>query len=335
MKNIILLSLFMIMIGVMGYFFAKESSYPHPIGHTVNNIKVKPHKNKEKQKLQLPQLLNKMPHIEELDEITQQVIGMNPDLSLRSRNKLVWQLRNRDLTQKDFEALFIFLKQNPNSPGNHLFWHSLKNDLLVIIINDGRYKESVALLMNEIINDDQQHPVMREYTLQYVTDFFERHWINKLTSKEISNYSKVDELQQKKLLATMYRSLKWPDGAIAGTALIKLHELSQQFPIVNKEKLNQETKRMIYDNFTSESSKMAALSIAADRRLKNCSEEIERISFDQSESTIIRMSAVNALAKLSKDEYIIERIKTEILSNKNSDDRLINAAQMTLNKQLK
>ena len=286
-------------------------------------------------KIELPEFKDMMPPIDQLSELTQKIIGFDPDLSTRQRNKLVWQLRKSKLTKIDFEALFVFLKQNPTEPGNQLSWHSLKNDLLVILIDDGRYKELMAQLMNDIINDDLQHSVMREYVLQYTSDYFERHWLDKLSSKEIGNYSNVDRAQQNKMLETMYNALNWPEGPIAGTSLIKLHDISQKFSCVDQHRIDQETKRLVLDSSISESSRMAAFSIAAERNLNGLEKEVANIAFDSNSKVILRMTALNALIQLTPKESTLERINSEILNDESCDKRLLKAAKMSLKKILK
>ena len=64
-----------------------------------------------------PELKHLMPPQDELDEITQKVVGFDTTLNYWERNRLVWKLRKRKLTQKDFEAFFAFLKM-PFVEGN-------------------------------------------------------------------------------------------------------------------------------------------------------------------------------------------------------------------------
>ena len=322
------LILTLMVIGYVAYHFGSDLPKEKPLG------KVSLPKKEAFRAVapELPELKDIMPSAEELDEVTQKIVGFDPSLNFWQRNNLVWELKNRKLTKKDFEAFFAFLSRNPEGEGSQLSWHSLKNDLLVLLIDDGRYKESMAKLMNDIINDEQQHSVMREYVLQYTTDYFERHWLDKFSGKPITKYSEIDKFQQAEMIKTMIDALKWPEGPIAGTALIRLHEISQTFKIVDDLKINAETKRMVIDPTTSESSRMAAISIAVERNLDGLEQEILQMAFNETESPMLRISALNALTIMTEDENISERISREILNDKNCDKRVLNAAQLSIKK---
>lgn len=285
--------------------------------------------------LKLPVLKYTMPHIDELDEITQKIVGFDSGLSFTERSKLVKKLRERKLTKKDFEAFFTFLRQNPLKPGNQLTWHSLKNDLLVTLIDDGRYKESMGHLMNSIINDQKQHVVMREYVLQYTTDYFERHWQDRFSAKELTNYSSEDVFQQSQMIKTMYKALHSSNGPIAGTALIRLHELSQGFSFVDQEEINRETERILSDRHSAESSRMAALSIVVERGLVDLKKVVERITFDRNESVMTRVTALSALGKYPINERTLTRISNEIINDQSCDKRLQRAAKFSIDEILR
>ncbi|MCM8534664.1 MAG: hypothetical protein NE334_01870 [Lentisphaeraceae bacterium] len=329
MRNYLLITLSIATFGLLAFFLGQNAVPGNPVelGGSIAETKVQ-----RISELELPELKDIMPPIDQLSELTQKIIGFDADLNIRERNKLVWQLRHENLTKQDFEALFTFLKRHPEKQVDQLFWHSLKNDLLVILIDDGRYKESMAELISDIINDNQQHAVMREYTLQYTVDYFERHWLDQLSTKATKNYSKVDKTQQSEILKSMYKALNWPEGPIAGTSLIRLHEISQKFSFVDQGIIDKETKRMVLDSLTSESSRMAAISIAAERNILILESEVEYMAFNASESIQLRMCALSALTHLSKNDQILDRITKEIINDTNCDKRLLKAAQMSLMK---
>ena len=106
------------------------------------------------------------------------------------------------------------------------------------------------------------------------------------------------------MLNTLVNSQQWPEGPIAGTALISLHELSHKFQFVDQKVIDHEAKRMITETETSESSRFAALSVAGERQLVNLGilQEIQEIALSDHEAVQIRMSAFcYTLVSLSQD----------------------------------
>ena len=297
----------------------------------VRAVKRKPVKIPE---ISLPSLEYTMPAVDELDEVIQKLVGFDSSISISVRNDIVWDLRKRNLRPEDFRALYTFLKTNPEKDGPQLAWHSLKNDLLVFVIDDGRFKESTAQLMIDIINDPEQHPVMREYTLQYTTDFFERHWVNqspgrKVEPKEISS---IDKQLQDAMLKTMWNMLDSQEGPIAGTSLIRLSELAEYLPTVSQARIDKEIERMALENFIPVSSRMAALSVATTRKMHHLKDEIANIAFDETSSISLRMSALHSVSTMNPGEDFIDRISKELINNQNANKLLKRAAVLALKK---
>lgn len=328
MKKIPIIFLFLLVLAFCAYYVGNQSKELI----STPEVKLLTKSKKPIDEPALPSLSSIMPNQHELDEVTQKIVGFMPELSYRERNLLVWQLRNRDLTKKDFEACFSFLKRNPEKAGKQLSWHSLKNDLLVILIEDGRYKESMAKLMVDIISDDQQHPIMREYTLQYTTDYFERHWLD-IKGVEQEKYSEMDKQIQAEILIAMKQSLtESSQGPVAGTSLIRLHELAENFDFVDHKIVDDGIIRMVQDETVSESSKMAAISLVAERNLPELENNLTDILWDKNSSVLLRMASMNALAKLNPNEEFVNKLNSVFIDQELVDKRLKRSAEMILKK---
>ena len=203
MKKFTYIGILLFAVALLAFFMGRNSAPIEEVETTASKpLRAAKRKPVKLPQIALPNLEYTMPLQESLDEITQKLVGFDESLSISQRNDIVWELRKRTLRPEDFRALYTFLKTNPKEEGPQLSWHSLKNDLLVFVIDDGRYKESTAQLMIDIINDPEQHQVMREYTLQYVTDFFERHWVNRSPGRELEpkELSSIDEQLQDAML---------------------------------------------------------------------------------------------------------------------------------------
>ena len=284
-------------------------------------------------KLELPKLAVGSPSPDTLAEITNDIINLNNGLTYLERNDLVMKLNQETLTQNDFHAFYNFLRMPPPDEGAQLFWHSIKNDLLVFIIDDGRFKESTGYVMLEIINDENQHEVMREYTLQYITDFFERHWLTKKGEKRSS--SKNDIELQEYFLESMWNVLSEPNGPVAGTSLIRLNDLSKNFSLVDEENINLATEKMLLDTGMSNSSRMAAVSVVKDRELLALGDSLFTIVSNELVNASLRMAALHTISIIDPNARFNAYIKTEFIENKEADKRLKRAAilaQKNINK---
>ena len=199
-------------------------------------------------------------------------------------------------------------------------------------IDDGRYKEQTAQVMIDIITSPEQHPVMREYVLQYTTDYFERHWLDRRTMQEKSDFSAIDQQYQTALLTAMWTAVQDRDQSVAATALVRLHELSTRFSFVDRDKVTATTIRLIKDDTTPESSHMAALRVAAARRLSAVREEAENIVTNASYSVAVRMAAMHTAVTMEPGEKFIDSLVSDFIKNKDADKRLKKAATLLLKK---
>lgn len=314
-------------------FFAYKSVAVLDQEQPVSPLRAQSKEPRKLQNINLPKISFNMPQIDLLDELTAKIVGLT-GASIEERNDQVWDLKKKNLRKVDFEALFSFLKQNPRDGSTQQAWHSLKNDLLTFVIVDGRYKETTGQLMIDIINDQEQHEVMREYVIQYIPDYFERHWLD-VKGKDRSQKNGLSEEEsalQQAFVNTMWNMLEDRRGPIPGTSLIRLHELSETFSIINKEEVDKATEQIIMDQSMPVSSRMAALSVASERGLHQTLKLAEEIIFDPASSVSLRMAALNSACSLNPDEELLERIQQKFIDNNLEDKRLIRAAYLTLKK---
>lgn len=331
MKKSLYITALVLLFALTAFFIGRNTAKPQAVEKTeVTVLRAEKRKPAKLPEINLPVLQYTMPAQDQLDEVVQKLVGFDETLTPLQRNQMVWDLKKRNLREEDFRAIYTFLKTNPETDGPELSWHSLKNDLLIFTIADGRYKESTAQLMIDIINDPEQHEVMREYTLQYTSDFFEKHWLIK--ENQPKTLSKIDSQLKGAFLTTMWNMLDSQEGPIAGTSLIRLNDLSKNFPEISQAKLDKETERMIKEDLVPNSSKMAALSVASERKMHHLIDQIEAIVYDSSSIVSLRMSALHTVSTLQPDEKFIERLSKEIINNQNADRLLKRAAEMAVKK---
>ena len=328
----------LILFGGLAIFFIGQNTEADLEGKSFTHTPVRANKRITKTipELKLPSIEFVMPAVDAVDELTAKIVGLTEQDTMK-RNDLVWSLRDKNLNEQDFKAFYAFLLSTPEQEGPQLSYHSLKNDLLTFVIDDGRFKESTAKLMLEIMRDTTQHEVMKEYTIQYVPDYFEKHWINVSGAirKEKENLSEVEKSLQVAFVNTMWNMLEEKSGPIPGTALIRLHELSETFSIIDQKELQRSTEEMIQDLSMPVSSRMAALNVASERKFSQVFSIAERLLFDDQNPTMLRMAALNTAFKLAPDERFSEQIKISFIENEESNKRLKRAATIILTESLK
>ena len=245
----------------------------------------------------------KMPAKGALQSSVQQITGLTGSLSIDARIDLVHDLKNKTLKAADFEALFTFLKARPKVKVDELHWHSLKNEIMIFTINDGRFKESQAKILEDIVLDDSQNEILREYVLQYIPEYFQKQWQGK------TEYSPIDRQIMTSLVAMLWQVQDEKSGPIAGTALIALHDLSPDFDLITAEQVKKGTRKLLRPS-TPEASRMAAFSIAKERSMSDVLPLAEEVCFDDAESVSLRMAALNTAFSLQPNEDFFEKVKT-------------------------
>ena len=333
MKKLIITLASVALLSIVALLAYKSVGSANLNGTENTALRAKSRQTRKLPEIHLPELSFTMPNVDTLDELTAKIVGLTGD-SIEERNNRVWDLKKKNLRKADFEAMYSFLKQNPRDESTQQAWHSLKNDLLTFVIVDGRYKETTGQLMVDIINDSEQHDVMREYVIQYIPDYFERHWLEVKGKNrfEKSGLSEEESSLQQAFVTTMWKMLEDRNGPIPGTALIRLHELSNTFTLIDKGQVDKATELLISDHSMPVSSRMAALSVASERGLDQTLKLAEEIIFDPVSSVSLIMSAINTACSLNPDKDLIERIQQKFIDNNLEDKRLIRAAYLTLKK---
>ena len=86
------------------------------------------------------------------------------------------------------------------------------------------------------------------------------------------------------------------------------------------------------DDFVPVSSRMAALSVATERKLHHLKEQISDIVFAEGSSLSLRMSALHSVSTMNPGEEFIQKLNEEIINNQNANRLLKRAAALALKK---
>ena len=230
------------------------------------------------------------------------------------------KIKKMKMTRADFNALTGFLKDSPSKDSNYLGLHSLKNEIIEAMIANGAFVKELGDEFLNILEDDNQHPVIVDYVLQYIPEYFNVRW------------NKSESHEQQEIVKTLYSLMDRQDDSIAGTALNSLVALSEIYPIVDQEILSAKAFAMADNTTLTQASRCAALHYIGRSDSDEADEILENLSFDTFTPVMVRMVALSSLtnhaAANEKDlNNLTERIQKEILSASNEDRRLITAAK--------
>ena len=262
-----------------------------------------------------------MPDMNELSPKVSFIVGLEDAVSFIARDREALDIDPNKLTKNDYQALMAFMDQQPGEHDDTLKFHSLKNSILILLIKSGRYKYDLGYKMIEMVDAHKQDPVWKEYTVQFIPEYFEKH----LSGNHL-NHEEKDIMN--KMIDIMWNATQVQEGALAGTALMKLNQLSNDNPI-DQNRIIESAERVLTGTF-DDASQMGAIDVL----LQNHSVEhfalLNNLTFDNSAPVTVRMIAMNAASRLSNDQSFLERLKEEILTDA-TDKRLKVVADKIIN----
>lgn len=292
---------------------------------------------KKIEELKIAKVLNKQVEdivfkIPELDRVSEE-IKLIAGLSLASknyakRNKAVHQLKNIGaLKEEDYQALNSFLISYPSKELENSLWlHSLKNDVLVFLVEEDKRTvndEDLQTMFVQVLNDKKQSAVMRDYVIQFVPRLFDKIYHDAEDDLTVQqNYRK------KEIKKALWESLDSKEGAIAGTALLTLEEMSKTDKSISKDKIIEKSLKMIKDKSYTPAAQYAAFDRVAESDSKEGKKFIRDLVFSKEVSTSLKYKAIALSSQWGSDPELLAYLEDEILSNKNkTDKRLVYAAE--------
>jgi len=242
------------------------------------------------------------------------------DLHWVERNELLLQLKSKHLSVGDILALREFLDEQPGKEGGNLAFHSLKNDTLQLLIEDGRFSTELGEKMINYLLEDDEHQVWREYVAQFIPQFF---------GKNLSVHQRLlpeGEKLSKDLLDSLWYVSDETEGSVAGTSILSLIDLSKK-GYVEEDKVMQKAESVALNNSMTSSSRMGAVFILGKYGNSHQAQNLINLVFDNSSSITLRMSAIQSAGKLSNgDEEFIQRLEENFINNEIADKRLKSAS---------
>ena len=252
-------------------------------------------------------------HIDDISPGILFITGLDHDSTRYvERNRMVNRLDFKKIQEVDLLALINFLDQKPPGEGTQLAFHSLKNDIMSHLIDTGRYQGHLAHKMIQDMTNDQTHPVWREYIAQYIPDL-----IAAIDLNDVQNVKQIDAL-----IDALWQVSEEPIGALAGSAILGLHELSKDLAQIDSKRLNELIADMALSSNFEPASRMGAVDLLRQEKNRESLPTLKELCFDDAESTTLRMAAINAAYHLSDQDEIFKQELRAMNHNEDLDSRL-------------
>jgi hypothetical protein len=223
----------------------------------------------------------------------------------RRRTAAVWLLGN-ELTAQELDAIFNFLLvSRPNESADSLSLNSIKNDLLDMLVRQSVLPSQLGRFMMNIISDENQDEVFRDYCLQHLAPYYDRKW--PATRKTTNDF------ERQEMFSTYHVVLSNTTSSMAGTALIGLFSLSEQHPEFDQVSIGCEAQRIAANAKYGIITRVTAMQVCGRARNGNIL-PIARIEAQSSASVQLRMASIATLGDVGDQSDI------ELLSSLSSDE---------------
>jgi len=219
------------------------------------------------------------------------------------------------ISAADQEAIRTFLLMKGDTDGQQL-GQAFKNDLMNAACELNPPPRWVGETLVQIYRDPNQDPVVRDYALQHMVEFYEQ--------VELTHADAADS--QGTIRGILWAAVKDTEGSTAGTALLGLMRLSREQPeVFDARQVTASALQLANNSSASELDHITALQVCA-RMGAQSAMPLLLDTARSGETLPLRISAVNALGVLGDAQC--KPFLTNLVNG--AEDRLILPAQTAL-----
>ena len=303
---------------------------PKNYQHNPNDTPLAEQRSKKKRpanKVEKKETLKELPFLNDsIHPFISEIVAFTDEKEAFQRNKKIYLLKEVKLNEPSRQALYSFLKQPPANAGPNISLHSLKNDILNYFIHHLRPDISIGLIITEIMNDTNQHQIMREYAAQFTLNYFERAW----PEGDDYEFTSQEAILKKEIEMALWNMTELKLGSMSGTAITKLHELSERHSDISKEQIAATAFKISTDPSVETASRMGALDILAKYPNEEGQNYMKEIALDNSQPITLRMVAIASYSSSSSEDLEFNEFLERSLANKETDKRIKWAAKAAL-----
>jgi len=215
------------------------------------------------------------------------------DVSANYRDRLTAvKSLSRHLSDEDVAALKDFLL-TPESLDREPWGHVLKNDVMNVLCDQDPPMPGLDDVLAKVYRDHKQDDVIRDYAVQHLATYYEQMTGQRNASRTLQATRKV-----------LWEAINEPAGSIAGTALLALNRLSQEYSKdFDREKIASEALKLAGNPIAGEASQITAYQICARLGVREALPIVLRAAAD-GESVPLQLSAIAALGQLGGKDQV-------------------------------
>ena len=209
----------------------------------------------------------------------------------------------RQIGPNDLQSLMVFLDTRlvDQKEMSVLQFNSLKNDVLDVLIKQDTVPEGLGTYMVRMYKDATHDDTWRDYCIQYMAPYHQRKWE---AGKEIA----ADE-ERSAITNALWEAAGRHEKSTAGTAMIGLQNLAENYPDVDKKQLGDLAAGTASDERAVEGARITAFSISS---MLGRSEVLPaaRIVAQTGETVVLQMAAIRVLGDLgeARDQELLRSL---------------------------
>lgn len=215
------------------------------------------------------------------------------DVSANYRDRLIAvKSLSRHLSDEDVAALREFLLKT-ESLDLEQRGHVLKNDVMNVLCDQDPPLPGLDDVLAKVYRDRKQDDVIRDYAVQHLATYYEQMMGQRNASRTLQTTQKI-----------LWEAINEPAGSIAGTALLALNRLSQEYSKdFDQQKIASAALKMAGNPIAGEASQITAYQICARLRVREALPIVLRAATD-GESVSLQLSAIAALGQLGGKDQV-------------------------------
>lgn len=194
-----------------------------------------------------------------------------------------------NLTGEDRQALYTFLL-HPSPLDKDQLGQVLKNEVLDELCVLNPPPPGLGDVLEEMYHDQSQNVVLRDYAVQHMVALYEQ--VENTSDNGAAGPNGLSRIQD-----TLWEALNETDSSIAGTALLGLERLSQEYTGFDQGKIATTALHVANDNSAGELSHITAYQVCAQLNVQEALPVIEAAA-QNSQTLSQQISAIGALGVL-------------------------------------
>lgn len=212
-------------------------------------------------------------------------------VAFMEKSKLLHSLRHGHVEESESIYLLYYLAYNEyiHEGGEDMYALSLMNDALECLLEQAPMHEGLGSLMLAIVRDGGAGPIWREYVLQHFDKYYRAYL------KDSDGEGLEMAYMQQALAAALYHQ----DSGLAGTALIVLEKLRQDYDEFQGASLRTSLLRLAVGENAELSSRVTALAMLGSMQEPTSQEIAFAIQYagDSTSPLVLRMASVGCLKR--------------------------------------